>query len=41
MHPDHLKRLRIDETIGMYAWHSNHHLAHIKQAITYEGYFKM
>jgi hypothetical protein len=41
MHPDYLKRLRIDETIGMYAWHSNHHLAHIKQAITYEGHFKM
>lgn len=29
-HPDQAKEFRLDETIGMYAWHCNHHLAHIK-----------
>jgi hypothetical protein len=27
--PDHENKIRIDEYIAMYAWHSNHHLAHI------------
>jgi hypothetical protein len=39
IHPEHGKRFRIDETIGTYAWHSNHHLAHVKQAIAHEGQF--
>jgi len=39
VHPEHGKRFRIDETIGTYAWHSNHHLAHIKQAIAHQGSF--
>jgi hypothetical protein len=39
IHPEHGKRFRIDETIGTYAWHSNHHLAHIQQAITRKGQF--
>lgn len=30
IHPEYGKRISIDETIGMYAWYSNHHLAHIK-----------
>lgn len=29
IHPEHGKEFRLDETIGLYAWHSNHHLAHI------------
>ncbi|MBC5841110.1 putative metal-dependent hydrolase [Flavobacterium sp. F-380] len=29
IHPDHENKIRLDEYIGMYAWHSNHHLAHI------------
>jgi hypothetical protein len=37
VHPEHGKRFRIDETIGVYAWHSNHHLAHVKQAIDHKG----
>ena len=37
VHPEHGKRFRIDETIGVYAWHSNHHLAHVKQAIEHKG----
>lgn len=39
VHPEHGKHFRLDETIGIYAWHSNHHLAHIKQAINYKGSF--
>ena len=29
IHPDHANKIRLDEYIAMYAWHSNHHLAHI------------
>jgi hypothetical protein len=29
IHPEHGKSFRLDETIGIYAWHGNHHLAHI------------
>lgn len=29
IHPEHGKEFRIDENIGIYAWHCNHHLAHI------------
>lgn len=28
-HPEHGRDFRLDETIGNYAWHCNHHLAHI------------
>jgi hypothetical protein len=39
VHPEHGKRFRLDEAIGMYAWHSNHHLAHIRQALKYKNSF--
>jgi hypothetical protein len=39
VHPEHGKHFRLDETIGVYAWHSNHHLAHIQQAINHKGEF--
>ncbi|WP_296382284.1 YfiT family bacillithiol transferase [Winogradskyella sp.] len=39
VHPEHGKHFSLEETIGVYAWHSNHHLAHIKQAIQFEGKF--
>ena len=39
IHPEYGKRFRLDETIGVYAWHGNHHLAHIKQALKYKGEF--
>lgn len=29
IHPVHGREFRLDETIGMYTWHCNHHLAHI------------
>jgi len=40
VHPEHAKHFRIDEAIGMYAWHGNHHLAHIGQALRFAGEFK-
>jgi len=32
IHPEHGKSFSIEENIGIYAWHCNHHLAHIIQA---------
>lgn len=29
IHPEHGREFRLDENIGVYAWHCNHHLAHI------------
>lgn len=29
IHPEHGKEISLDENIGIYAWHGNHHLAHI------------
>jgi hypothetical protein len=37
IHPDHENRISLAENIGMYAWHSNHHLAHMKHAIDSHG----
>ena len=31
IHPEHSKEFKIEELIGTYAWHSNHHLAHITE----------
>ncbi len=39
VHPEHGKHFSLEETIGVYAWHSNHHLAHIKQALHFKGQF--
>jgi hypothetical protein len=39
IHPEHGKRFTLGETIALYAWHSNHHLAHVEQAIKYKGNF--
>ncbi len=30
LHPEHAQPLRIDKTLGMYAWHGKHHIAHIQ-----------
>lgn len=29
IHPEHGKSFKLDENTGIYAWHCNHHLAHI------------
>ncbi len=39
IHPEHGKVFNVAETIGNYAWHSNHHLAHIKQALQFKNNF--
>lgn len=31
IHPEHSATFRIDENIGLYAWHCMHHLAHITE----------
>ena len=31
IHPEHGKEFQLKEIIGMYAWHGNHHLAHINE----------
>lgn len=33
------KEFSLEHMVGMYVWHSRHHLAHIKQAIEKEGEF--
>ncbi|MEP5613822.1 MAG: YfiT family bacillithiol transferase [Cyclobacteriaceae bacterium] len=38
-HPEYEKNFTLSWMIGLYAWHSNHHLAHIQQAIEKEGDF--
>jgi hypothetical protein len=38
-HPANLKISSLEETVGVYAWHCNHHLAHIEQALFYKGQF--
>lgn len=30
-HPEHQKNVSLEATIGLYAWHCNHHLAHITE----------
>ncbi|WP_282044261.1 YfiT family bacillithiol transferase [Winogradskyella flava] len=39
IHPEHGKRFSLEETIGTYAWHSDHHFAHIQQALKHKGEF--
>jgi hypothetical protein len=38
IHPEHGKTFRVDENIGVYAWHCNHHLAHITETIKRNGW---
>jgi hypothetical protein len=40
IHPEHGQEFYLDEAIGMYAWHSNHHLEHIRQAVKFKGLFE-
>ena len=39
VHPEHGKRFSLKENIGVYAWHCEHHFAHIEQAIRAEGVY--
>ena len=38
-HPEYNKEISVAENISLYAWHCNHHFAHIKQALRYKGEF--
>lgn len=38
-HPENNRNYKLNEVIGLYAWHCDHHLAHIKQALRYNGKF--
>lgn len=37
-HPDKQRNIPLDEFIGLYAWHSNHHLAHIENLKKTKGW---
>lgn len=37
VHPEHGEKFNLAENIGIYAWHCNHHLAHIKNGINSNG----
>jgi len=37
IHPDHHREMRLDENLALYAWHGEHHLAHISQALKSKG----
>lgn len=39
VHPESKKTYELKEIIGLYAWHCNHHFAHIEQALMYKGKF--
>jgi len=39
IHPEYGKHFSLEETIGFYSWHSNHHLAHVKQALNFKEKF--
>ncbi|MEM1319549.1 MAG: YfiT family bacillithiol transferase [Bacteroidota bacterium] len=37
-HPENKQTYRLDELLGMYDWHSRHHLAHIEQTFAQNGW---
>ena len=37
VHPERGRHITLEENIGLYAWHSNHHLAHIRLALGKQG----
>lgn len=37
-HPEHQKQLTLWDLLGMYAWHGQHHLAHIKNLKEQKGW---
>jgi len=39
LHPASNKIFTFKEALALYAWHSKHHLAHIKQALQFQGVF--
>ncbi|KAA3611054.1 MAG: putative metal-dependent hydrolase [Calditrichaeota bacterium] len=39
IHPEHVNAISLKENIGLYAWHCNHHLQHIRQALKHKNSF--
>jgi hypothetical protein len=39
LHPEQGREVSLYEAVAMYAWHCNHHLAHIRQAKKYKNTF--
>lgn len=39
IHPEHGQSFNLAETIGNYAWHCNHHYAHIENSANFKGRF--
>ncbi len=37
-HPEQERRIRLDEVLGMYAWHGRHHTAHITGTRARQGW---
>ena len=37
IHPEHGKRFNLADNIGVYAWHCNHHFAHMKNGLDSKG----
>ena len=40
IHPEQGREYRLDESLGLYAWHCNHHLAHIINLKRAKGWVK-
>ena len=38
IHPEHNEEVVLKKNIGIYAWHSNHHYAHIENLLKREGW---
>ena len=38
-HPEHGTKFNLAETIGIYAWHCNHHFAHVENGFNSSGEF--
>lgn len=39
IHPEHGRLFSLEVTLALYAWHCNHHLAHVEQALRFKGDF--
>ena len=39
-HPENKSKINLAENIGLYAWHCNHHLAHIKNGLKSNNKYK-
>lgn len=37
VHPEFQSKQKLEQTLALYAWHSEHHIAHIKQALARSG----